>query len=334
MRSIEERLVRDIAAVTGGIVMTESNLRDAREAVNDRIESRRQRNRRRALVATAAVLVPAVGVAAFQLFSGDEKTTPSPAQPGPTGASAEDVDADFLAGDDPTPELINGVWRVDNDVALLVFDEDGTVRVDRNGAPFSHPAFSGTYEIDGDVITVTTTGGQPECIGEELPLRASLPEAGFMRMTQSSFGACSPMLVDPRWELEQVLPMGSTLRGLQLSAKGDWQPPAGLPSLYGTWMAVGGGHVLELAVDGYVVAGEDGAVVDQGSWTLDRSSAQLSFVSGAGSSTCEAGDRLVLAGVEHEGSNDATGMRSTVAQNTCGGAWADEKWLLFPHQDS
>ena len=44
MSTIEERLARDIAAVTGGVVVTESDLRDARDAVDERIDSRRQRD--------------------------------------------------------------------------------------------------------------------------------------------------------------------------------------------------------------------------------------------------------------------------------------------------
>ena len=47
MSSIEERFARDIAAVTQGVVVTESDLRDARNAVDERIDSKRQRDRRR-----------------------------------------------------------------------------------------------------------------------------------------------------------------------------------------------------------------------------------------------------------------------------------------------
>ena len=57
MSSIEERLARDIAAVTGGVVVTESDLRDARDAVDERIESRRQRDRRTVLAAAAAAVL-------------------------------------------------------------------------------------------------------------------------------------------------------------------------------------------------------------------------------------------------------------------------------------
>jgi hypothetical protein len=55
MSTIEERLARDIAAVMGGVVVTESDLRNAREAVEDRIEGRRKRGRRRTVAAVAAL---------------------------------------------------------------------------------------------------------------------------------------------------------------------------------------------------------------------------------------------------------------------------------------
>ena len=61
MSTIEERLSRDIEAVTGGIVVTDSELRDARVAVEDRIEGGRQRDRRRGLVAAAAAAAVVVG---------------------------------------------------------------------------------------------------------------------------------------------------------------------------------------------------------------------------------------------------------------------------------
>ena len=65
MSSIEERLARDIAAVTGGVVVTESDLRNAREAIDDRIDSGHQRRRNGIVAAAAAaVLVVALGVTA------------------------------------------------------------------------------------------------------------------------------------------------------------------------------------------------------------------------------------------------------------------------------
>ena len=109
MSSMEERLARDIAAVTEGVVMTESDQRDAREAVVERIEGRRQRDRRRTVgaAAAAAILLPVMGIVAVQTLGGDDKS--SPVVDPPTSVN-DDVEA-FLTGTDPTPELVVGVWR-------------------------------------------------------------------------------------------------------------------------------------------------------------------------------------------------------------------------------
>lgn len=128
MSSIEERLFRDIAAVTGGVVVTESNLRHAREAVDERIDSQRQRNRRRALVAAAAaaVVIPIVGVVAFQALDSGGKTG-QPVSPVPTSPSADGAapGADYSvvgATDLQGP----GSWALtatgDPDAPMAVFD--------------------------------------------------------------------------------------------------------------------------------------------------------------------------------------------------------------------
>ena len=73
MSSIEERLARDIAEVSRGVVVTDSDLRDARAAVDDRIGSGRQqdhRRRRLAAAAAAAVVVLLLGLAAYLSRSG------------------------------------------------------------------------------------------------------------------------------------------------------------------------------------------------------------------------------------------------------------------------
>ena len=135
MSSIEERLERDIAAVTGGVIVTESDLRNARDEVEGRIDSASQRDRRRTVIAAsaAAVVVAVAGVAVFQTLGGEDTTAP-PVNPAPTAPSdTVDQDADYLTGDAPTPQLIHGVWRVDNGTTLLLFGEDGTIRFDGSG---------------------------------------------------------------------------------------------------------------------------------------------------------------------------------------------------------
>ena len=93
MSNIEEQLMRDIAAVTQGVIVTEQHLREARNAVEDRVQVRKQTDRRRglALIAAAAVVVPIVGVVAFQAMN-DGDTTGTPSAP-PT--QEYDAYADF-----------------------------------------------------------------------------------------------------------------------------------------------------------------------------------------------------------------------------------------------
>ena len=85
MSSIEERLMRDIAAVTGGVVVTDSDLREASNAVHESIEGYRRRNHRRtvAVAAAAAVALVAAGVTTYLLMSDDSATT-QPVGPAPT----------------------------------------------------------------------------------------------------------------------------------------------------------------------------------------------------------------------------------------------------------
>ena len=340
MSSIEERLARDIAAVTGAVVVTESDLRDARNAVDERIDRKGQRDRRRTIVAAAAaaVLIPVLGVTAFQFLGGDDKSAP-PANPGPT----TDPDADFLTGRAPTPELLEGVWRLDGGTSLLRFRTDGNVSLDSLGRLYADSVV-GTYTIEGDVITVDITGvknGPAGCVvPQDLAMRASQPEAGLLHVvhTQPVTGTC---LSDQgeRWVLQQVLPTNNEgMAGLDFSGD-DFQPLANPSALNGDWMAQGGGHVLELtsvpsaAPNGgvYYVAAASGDVVDHGRWTLGASRSQLRLVSSSHSPTCDQGDRLVLGELRYSDSHPAAAFRGTVEQNTCHGGWTPEVWILLPH---
>lgn len=332
MSSIEERLMRDIAAVTGGVVMTESDLRIAREAVSERIDSRRKRARLGALVAAAAatVLVLVLGVAALQTLGGDSKTAP-PADPGPT--TSDDSYADFLTGSAPTPELVQGIWRLDNGDVLMRFAPPDLVSFDSRGRLFENPGVQGRYEIDGDLITITVDGGPAGCGGQQFAMRASLPEQGLMRFvyTQPGTGNCGAAQ-DERWVMEQVLPASPSIAGLVLSTESGWQPLSDETRLHGTWFTEGGGHVLELAPNGqYHLAAGSGEQVDYGEWSLQGS--RLTLTSWPDSVECSASDELVLGNVEYIDPG-TTVIRSTVQKNSCGAAWADAVWILIPHEGS
>jgi len=332
MSSIEERLARDIAAVTGGVVMTESDLRDAREAIDERIDSRRQRGRRTVLAAAAAavLMILVLGVAAFQTLGGDDETAP-PADPAPT---TSDPEADFLTGRAPTADLLQGVWRVDNGTEQLRFSPPNVFGSDDGGRLFGNPGVHGTYVITGDLITVKVDGGTAGCAGQEFAMRASLPGPGAMRFvhTQPGTGECA-QIQNGTVVLEQVLPASPTMAELVFSTEAGWQPLVGKSALYGVWLAEGGGHVLEIDPGGsYYVADESGDPVDRGQWLL-RGGSDLTLTSSAGSARCSEGDRLVLGAVEQI--NPGTrAVRSTVQENTCGAPWVPATWALVPHEGS
>jgi hypothetical protein len=333
MSSIEERLVRDIAAVTGGVVVTESDLRDARDEIDDRLDSGRQRDRRRTVLAAAAaaVLVLVLGIAALQTLGGDDKTAP-PVHPGPTPSDAQ---ADFLAGSVPTPDLIQGAWRLDNGGLLMRFAPPNRISFDFDGRFFQNPGVQGTYAIEGDPITVSVDGGAAGCVGQQLAMRASLPEPGALHLVATQPGAdgCATTIEGERWVMEQVLPTSRFMADLVFSADSGWQPLPGKRSLYGFWLAEGGGYGLEIDPGGtYYIADESGEPVDRGQWSL-RGGSDLTLTSSAASTACSTGDRLVLGGVEQV-SSATRALRSTVGDNTCGAPWVPAAWILIPHDGS
>ena len=336
MSSIEERLARDIAEVTGGVVVTESDLRNARDAVVERSDSRRQRDHRRTViaVAAAAVLIFIVGVTAFLALGGDRETAP-PADPRPTTSDSE---ADFLTGSAPTPDLLQGVWRLDNGTVQMRFTAPNAISFDTGGRLFHNPGVHGTYVIAGDLITVSVDGGPAGCGGQQFAMRASLPEPpvgpGALRLvhTQPGTGNCAPTQ-DERWVMEQVLPASPTMAALVFSTESGWQPLVGKNALYGVWLAEGGGYLLEIDPGGsYYVAAEPGEPIDRGQWSLRG--ADLTLTSSAGSTECNKGDRLVLGTVEQVAGTGTRAVRSTVQENTCGAAWVPAAWILVPDEGS
>jgi hypothetical protein len=323
--TIEERLSRDIEAVTGGIVVTDSELRDARGAVEDRIEGGRQRDRRRGLVAAAAAAAVVVGVATWQGLSGDD-ASPSPAPAGPSIAPS-DEDQAFLTGDAPTTENLPGVWRLDNSHWLFMFTSDGGFRYDETGRLSAHPRAYGTYAVDGDTISVDVEGGSAACAGKAITLRAVvtpngplhvLPEGSDPSSCGAPFGA--------QWVLEPVLPAGYYSE-LQTIPSGNWPPPAGYSDVQGTWYDPTGGYLVELRDDGtYSTITGTTELTDRGTWTADPSLTRLSLVSGADSPTCREGDRFILDNLRVKDFGRLN-LEGDLGRNDCDVAWNGEGWV-------
>jgi hypothetical protein len=329
MSGIEEQLRQDIAAVTKGIVVTETDLWDASNSVKDRIDSNRRRDRRRtvALVAAAAVVVAGVGIGAYESFGGADQDV-TPAGSGPT----VDVFADFLKGAAPTPENLNGFWRVDNGTTMVRFQTDGTVQFSDQGAVISDPVTVGTYTIDGDTIAVTAPDAAG-CISPEFTMRAALPEPSLVNvvLAEPQFGTCET--VATTIALEHVLPDNGRWADFTSAGIRGWQPVTDEKVVLGDWMAeAGGGYLLEIAEDGtYYVADDSGDVIDNGRWRLRES--RLELFSRTESPQCEEGDFLVLGNLEFTNA-EATLLRGTVDQNDCGGGWTPTTWLQIPDATS
>lgn len=329
MSSVEERLRHDIEAVTKGVVVTETELWDAQNAVDERvaIKSRRDRSRTVLLVAAAVVVIAGVGLGAFQAIGGDDQEI-TPAGSGPSA----DVFADFLKGDSPTPELLNGFWRVDNGVTMVHFQTDGTVQFADQGTVISDPVTTGTYTIDGDTISVTTSDA-PRCVTPEFTMRASLPKPGLVNvvLADTHVGTCGT--VASTIALEQVVPIGPSLAGLKSSGETGWQSVTETKVLYGDWMAEGGGYLLELTEDGsYYVVDDSTEVVDSGLWRFRGS--KLELASRAESPQCSDGDTLVFGNLEQLDGGGTTPIRGTTESNDCGGGWTPTSWIRLPDASS
>ncbi|MFC6286825.1 hypothetical protein ACFP3Q_11485 [Nocardioides sp. GCM10027113] len=325
MSGIEERLVRDIAAVTGRVVVTQSHLREARAEVDERIERDHRRGRRLALATGAAAAVAvAVGIAVVSSYDGADQ--PAPANPVPSPDT--DPHADFLTGAVPTPEVVEGVWRLDNAEVLLRFLPDGTIWIDNDGRLYSDDrAISGTYGIEGDRISISVAGAG-ECAGDEMAIRASVQEQGLMHVVTVDAGA-TQCLAGPgeTWVLEQVLPTKPGLASLNLFWKGNNWPAVEESQLPGTWFVDGGGFLVTLSGTGdYSVADETAEVVDAGTWTLEGQRPELTLVSSSQSETCAAGDRLVLADARTKDVSRQN-LAVDVDRDDCGGGWVAHNWI-------
>jgi hypothetical protein len=312
--------------------VTEQHLREARSNVEDLIEVGQKRERRRglALVAAAAVVVPIVGIVAFQAMDdGDTSGAPS-GKP-----SSVDPYASFLEGSDPTVDALTGVWRQDNGFMLLRFEADGTVQFNDQGGLFAAPSTTATYEISGENITVTTTGGGADgraCTGTRMAFRASVPEPGIVHLVNSGpSDACTILNTGAQWSLEQVLPNSAAVSGVGPADDVPFEPVTRPGILHGDWVNDGGGFLLELSQGGtYIVAAGAGDIVDSGRWTLTDQ--VLTLTSGSGSSSCSNGDRLVMQGLSYN-VGPTSFIRGEISGNDCGGAWSKTDWFLLPRDD-
>ncbi len=328
MSTIEERLSRDIEAVTEGIVVTESDLRDARAGVSERIENERQRNRRRGVTAAAAAAAVVVGVATWQGLSSDSRT-PSPAPPGPSPTASELSDSEeaFLQGGPVTAEGLPGVWRLDNGTTLFMFTPDGRFSFDDTGQLSVDPLVEGTYAVEGDTISVDVEGGTSGCAGRAISLRAVVTAVGSLHVLpvgREPSGCQAPSSY--RWILEPVLPAGY-FSEIKNGPGVNWASPAGYDAVQATWYDTQSGYLVELRDDGtFTTLTGIGEVADRGTWNVDPPVSRLTLVSGTGSPTCRAGDVFVLDNLRAR-KIGVLNLQGDLGRNDCNVPWQGTGWV-------
>ena len=340
MNDIEQLLARDVAAVKAAVVVTEAELRDAQETVREAFETQTERRRRRLLlaVAAAAVVLPALAYGTARVWD-DASAPAAPAHQGDKDPTAQGDD--FLVGDAPTPERLDGVWRVDNSTLLVLFRRDGTVQYDDRGTLYADPKGSGSYRISGDRVSMTIDSGPGGCAGARLAMRGAVAPTGQVHLVTTSPAreGCAPGGGDA-WVLEQVLPTRDEGLASTTVGRAGWQPNTSDLALLGDWMAMandpqwgddGGGYLLEVASDGTYTVGTQSTVSDRGTWQFDTTTAQLTFTSGATSPSCRPGDRWVLGELLHR-ARLFSALRGSVKEDDCGGDWANHTWILMPRE--
>jgi hypothetical protein len=324
--TIEERLARDIEAVTGGIVVTESDLRDARNEVSERIEHGQQRNRRRGVVAAAAAAAVVLGVATWQGLAGDDPA-PSPAPPGPAPSGLSDTEQAFLTGEAVTAEMLPGVWRLDNGSTLFMFTAAGQFSFDNTGQLSTDPLVEGTFAVENDAISVAIEGGTSGCAGRTITLRAVVAEPGTLHVLPVGREPSSCLAPSSaQWVLEPVLPAGY-FSDLRNPPGVNWDPPAGEAVMRGTWYDPQGGYLVELRQDGtFSTFMGTAELADRGTWTVDQSVTRLTLVSGADSPTCREGDRFVLNSLRARVFGRLT-LQGDLGRNDCDVPWQGTGWF-------
>lgn len=330
MSPVEDQLKQAIATVTGDLVVTESDLLEARAEIRERVEGDRRRNRIR-LIALTAAAASAVGIlgATGALTPGGDEQAEQVAAPQPL----PDPLAKYFIGEKPTQALVQGIWRLDNGDVMVRFGRDRSIDFDDQGTIFSKPGTRGTYAIEGDRLVVTiTTSTTAACVGRQFALRASVPEVGRLRFVrEADLPACTPLPEGTR-ALEQLIPTNAVAGDLSYTREPGWKPLTASSRLPGVWLAEGGGHLLELDRDGaYFVADASGLPIDRGTWSL--ADTDLTLASSALSSQCAVGDSWVLSSAEIIASG-AQSFRGSVTRNDCGGRWTPASWILVPDASS
>lgn len=259
-----------------------------------------------ALVAGLVAAAVFVGIRTLRQGA-EESPTPGTAPSAPIGAA-------------PTVESLAGIWIVDDDNPLLGrFSMDGSFAFDNIGTLDTDPAATGTYQIDGRIITFTNGKSRICPEGDRYAWRAGLTEAGrlhvFHEEVVDDVADDCDLVGEQTWtRVSPSSPFGILITATGRSEEGA--PPSTESALRGIWLLEGGGHLLRFGTDGTYAIDDTGGLGtdpdDVGTIAVDGRGG-LTLTSGANSRTCAEGDQWVWKEVRLAGDS----LRGVVGEAAC-----------------
>jgi hypothetical protein len=326
-----ERRVVDELHQYADIAVTDKDIEQAREQLYARIDARSDRRTRATLmaVAAAAVVAALVGVAWWAVDTWSDRTQPA------------DEPEEFLDGQPPTPDLLEGIWVSAGDGSdgtlaglagreVIRFSREGTFLGTSNDGGYLHdtpPSEFGDYTINGRRVTFTNDGGAWCEPGARWSWQAAVPSDGLLHVVwHESLDADNDCAGEDRSEetFVRVSPSSAGSPGITALEPGSGQELTLTPyGVRGLFLQEGGEYLLSLNhEDGTYALDSRGELfddpADSGTFELDDDARTLTLTSDSSSRECTEGDQLVMQDVVPEELHPRAALRGDVATDTCG----------------
>lgn len=341
----DQRVIDGLKALSGGLVVTEQDIIEARGKVQRQFQD--PGPRRRGLVLAAAAVIVVAGIVTFQAISGrDDSAPPVDQPPGPQAAAVAALEAaidpyvygqsedEFLAGRPPTKEDLVGVWllRTPYSAPMVVY-ADGRWE---EGVPNQYWV-AGENRLTGRTLTRHyDQTGCPKGNGiEDQTWQASVSPDGSLRL-QFASGTNVCTAADNREAWDRLGPGRSPITDFlrDSAAAINWEThtlgrvPAGL------YISPESRHLLTVSAQGSyqfydTLNGQELVPADQGVLTVDGDAGDPVTVS----ASCRGGS---LVGTVQQGStpevagiiDDMGALRiDTTADSCASGVGTDVVWV-------
>ncbi|MGH2682991.1 MAG: hypothetical protein ACRDIX_07135 [Actinomycetota bacterium] len=273
-----------------------------------------------ALVGALVVVGAALGIGALRYLSDGQPRPGRAPNVSPEGTDQSPTPVEELP---PTVDRLAGIWLIRPDGDLLL-------RLGRDGSfafiPDGYVGGFGTYEVMGQTITFTYTGGR-FCSGM-FTWEAGLPEDGRLRAVNiRSTSPCEPeRQVGRETNWTRVSPWSDAAGQITAERSPPLAHEPRIPSeslIQGVWLLEERGVLLRLGGGSYALDGGGELVTvpdDQGTFEVDSATGVFSFTSGPNSRTCAEGDSWAWANAELSTNTEFSVMRlrAIVTEDACG----------------